>query len=71
MKNHKTLRLKFISFFLFILHFHLNSQTVYPGYLDGHIWLKLKNTAPIASSIDLQGNSQINNQNLNLNNYPF
>ena len=72
MKNHKTLRLKFISFFVFLFSISiLNSQTVHPGYLDGHIWFKLKNTAPIASSVDLQGNSQINNQNLNVNNYPF
>ena len=76
MKNYQMKNLKTLHSICFILILILTSnislsQTIHKDYLDGHIWLKLKNNVPLNASINITSGEQINNFNLNIKEFPF
>ena len=76
MKNYQMNKLKTLQSICFTLALICTcnislSQTIHKDYLDGHIWIKLKNNVPLIASMDITSGTQINNFDLDIHDYPF
>ena len=76
MKNYQMKKLKKLQSICFTLAlifiFNISfSQTIHKDYLDGHIWIKLKNNVPLIASMDITSGAQKNNFDLDINDFPF
>ena len=47
------------------------SQTIHKDYLDGHVWIKLKNNVPLNASMNITSGEEVNNSNLDIKKFPF